>query len=54
MSHKRIHKQSKTDQAITSNVEGSLQQQPEETSLQFDSNMGFVNILVLTESNELP
>lgn len=50
MSHKRIHKQAKVDQP-TNNQE-ILQQ---EASLQFvDSNMEFVNILVLAENNELP
>lgn len=52
MSHKRIHKQSKTDQVTTN--QGNLQEQQEETVLQYsESNMGFVNILVLAEGSEL-
>jgi len=51
MSHKRIHKQAKVDQ---STINQDTLQQPE-ASLQFvDSNMEFVNILVLSENNELP
>jgi hypothetical protein len=50
MSHKRIHKQAKVD---TSAINQEITQQ-QEASLQFvDSNMEFVNILVLGE-NELP
>ncbi|EFX81942.1 hypothetical protein DAPPUDRAFT_241808 [Daphnia pulex] len=50
MSHKRIHKQAKVDPSTTN--QEILQQ---EASLQFvDSNMEFVNILVLAENNELP
>lgn len=50
MSHKRIHKQAKLDQS-TRNQEGT---QHHEANLQFvDSNMEFVNILVLAGNNEL-
>lgn len=50
MSHKRIHKLTKADQL--SETQGSLQQQ--EVGIQLvDSNMGFVNILVLADNTEL-